>query len=405
MSLRGPLAGASSRARSHRDVGSRALLDAGRGRRGGTGTSELDLGRVVRDDGGADHDHGAEHNRGADHDRRADDYRGADHDDNCDERRAAIMVSPTTSVSPTTTVAPSASLTSTTVVDSSVSQFLTAAVERPSRPANLVAAVAPTAGVGSRQVRLSWTRNGGSAPTDYVIRRLTDGVNWTTVNDGVSTATTYLVGGLTNGVSYRFRVAARNAAGTGPWSSVITAKPRWKPSAPSNLVAAGPPTAGVPSGQVRLSWTAPSSNGGSAIDFYDVQRASSTGPWSSLTHTTSLAYTATGLSYGPRHYFRVIAYNAVGKSPRATPAAGVLRALPRPAAHVVRASDGTSWYVDLRGGRHWIPNGGTYDCLVAQGRTDYGSTIPIAWVNALPKSSENAVCVRSTGQHHPQQHR
>ena len=62
--------------------------------------------------------------------------------------------------------------------------------------------------------------------------------------------------------------------------------------------------------------------------------------------------------------------------------------------HVVRAGDGSSWYVDLRGGRHWIPNGGTYDCIVAQGRTDYGSRIPIAWVNALTKY-ENAVCVRA----------
>src|SRR4029077_3605313 len=44
--------------------------------------------------------------------------------------------------------------------------------------------------------------------------------------------------------------------------------------------------------------------------------------------------------------------------------------------HVVRADDGSAWYVDLRGGRHWIPDGGTYDCIVAQGKSDYGSVIP-----------------------------
>ena len=29
---------------------------------------------------------------------------------------------------------------------------------------------------------------------------------------------------------------------------------------------------------------------------------------------------------------------------------------------------GTAFYIDLRGGRHWIPDGGTFECLVAQGK-------------------------------------
>lgn len=60
---------------------------------------------------------------------------------------------------------------------------------------------------------------------------------------------------------------------------------------------------------------------------------------------------------------------------------------------VVRADDGSSWYVDLRGGRHWIPDGGTYQCLVAQ-KGDYGNVIPKAWVNPLTQY-ENAQCVQA----------
>jgi hypothetical protein len=60
----------------------------------------------------------------------------------------------------------------------------------------------------------------------------------------------------------------------------------------------------------------------------------------------------------------------------------------------VRSSDGSSWYVDLRGGRHWMPDGGTYQCIVAQGKTDYGNVVPAEWVNALPQY-ENAQCVQA----------
>jgi hypothetical protein len=60
---------------------------------------------------------------------------------------------------------------------------------------------------------------------------------------------------------------------------------------------------------------------------------------------------------------------------------------------VVRTPAGTSYYVDLRGGRHWIPDGGVYECLIAQGKA-LVDRIPQFYLDAMPQY-ENAACVRA----------
>src|SRR5690606_3223896 len=60
----------------------------------------------------------------------------------------------------------------------------------------------------------------GAAITDYLIQYTTDnGAVWQTVGDGVSTITNTVVAGLTNNMTYRFRIAAVNAAGIGAFST------------------------------------------------------------------------------------------------------------------------------------------------------------------------------------------
>jgi hypothetical protein len=74
--------------------------------------------------------------------------------------------------------------------------------------------VAATLGAG--QATVSWVApasDGGSAITGYDVTRYVGGVAYGTSSVGVVTQTT--VSGLTNGTTYTFRVAARNAAGTG----------------------------------------------------------------------------------------------------------------------------------------------------------------------------------------------
>ena len=183
---------------------------------------------------------------------------------------------------------------------------------KPSAPRSLTAAPTNLSG----QVRLSWllpASNGGAAITDYIIQRSANGTSsWVTINDGVRTTRTYTVTGLANGTRYYFRVLARNAAGTGVACNVTNAIPRTKPSAPALRATRG-------NARVTLAWTPPTSNGGSAITRYVLQRSTSpTSGWVNLSTTipaTTRSFTATGLLNGTRYYFRIAAVNAAGTGP------------------------------------------------------------------------------------------
>ncbi|WP_227462491.1 fibronectin type III domain-containing protein [Desertimonas flava] len=184
----------------------------------------------------------------------------------------------------------------------------------PTAPRSLVAA--PTNRSG--EVRLTWSphaSNGGSAVTDYVIQRSPNGTSgWTTINDGVSVANAYTVTGLANGTRYWFRVISTNAVGPGPASNVAAGAARTITTAPTALSAV--PT--YVSGQIRLSWTAPSSNGGSPISDYVIQRSpNGTSGWVTISDgaSTGRSFTVTGLTNGTRYWFRVYARNAVGTGP------------------------------------------------------------------------------------------
>ena len=199
-------------------------------------------------------------------------------------------------------------------------------------PATVLAPTVPGAptGVvgtpGNTSVSLSWTApadNGGSVITDYVVQRSANGSSgWTTVTDGVSSATTVTVTGLTNGNTYYFRVAAKNAIGTGANSAVsaVVTPGTTVPGAPTGLTR----TSGR--GSVALSWTAPADNGGRAITDYVVQYSTSrTGGWTTFADGVSTATTATvtGLTNGTVYYFRVAATNSNGTGPYSTISTGV----------------------------------------------------------------------------------
>jgi surface protein len=167
---------------------------------------------------------------------------------------------------------------------------------------------------GNTQVSLSWTApsdNGGALITDYAIQYSSNGGPWIPYTDGVSDSTNAVVTGLANGTEYTFQVAAINAAGTGTYSaSSLGVTPVTTPGAPTSVI-------GTPGdGQVSLSWTAPSSNGGSAITDYVVQYSSNNGTdWTTFSDgsSTSTSATVTGLTNNTAYVFQVAVVNGAGQ--------------------------------------------------------------------------------------------
>src|SRR5439155_16583572 len=157
------------------------------------------------------------------------------------------------------------------------------------------------------QVTLNWrapSSDGGSAITGYTATASPGGASCSTA--GLSCT----VADLTNGTSYSFTVAATNAVGTGPPSAPASATPATTPGAPTGLTA----TRG--NGQVTLNWSAPSSDGGSAITGYNVAAS----PGGATCATGGLSCTIGGLTNGITYSFTVSATNAVGPGPASAPA-------------------------------------------------------------------------------------
>jgi len=186
----------------------------------------------------------------------------------------------------------------------------------PGTPSGLTATA-----ISSSQINLSWiapSSNGGSAITGYKIERSTDsGTTWSAVQSNTgSTGTTYSDIGLSSSTTYTYRVSAINSVGTGSPShtvSATTSTASTAPGTPSSLTATA-----ISSSQINLSWTAPSSNGGSAITGYKIERSTDGGTtWSVLvsnTGSTGTTYSDTGLAANTAYTYRVSAINSVGTS-------------------------------------------------------------------------------------------
>jgi fibronectin type 3 domain-containing protein len=197
----------------------------------------------------------------------------------------------------------------------------------PAAPAGLVAVG------GSSSVGLSWTAptSGGSPITGYTVLRGTTAGSETAVATNVN-ATSFTDTGLSNATTYYYKVAAVNAVGPSPSSSEASATPQaTAPSAPLTLVASGG------NASVTLSWTAPTSDGGSGLTGYNVYRGTTAGGESTTpplaTNVTVTSFTDTTVTNGSTYYYKVVAVNTVGTSAQSNEAA----ATPQQAATVASA--------------------------------------------------------------------
>ena len=188
----------------------------------------------------------------------------------------------------------------------------TTTTDLPSEPRNLTATAD-----GRTEIDLKWDAPsdiGGSRITGYRIAVSNTGTgNWTDLErDTDNTRTTYTHDELLPGTRQYYRVAAINGDGESPWSDIDDATTEGGvPGVPRNL------TAGESgSSRINLSWSAPTSDGGSRITGYKIEVSSNGGrTWSVKeddTRSSSTTYAHTGLESGTTWHYRVSAINSEG---------------------------------------------------------------------------------------------
>ncbi len=121
----------------------------------------------------------------------------------------------------------------------------------------------------------------------------------------------FLATGLTNGTCYQFRVSTIAQTGISASSNVTSVTTLSIPSPPSDLQATK-----ISPIQADLSWKAPSSNGGTKLTGYEVQRKNSCDSKfvtiGSVVNSTT--YSDAGLSPNTCYQYQILATNAIGQS-------------------------------------------------------------------------------------------
>ncbi len=178
----------------------------------------------------------------------------------------------------------------------------------PSAPLNLAA----SDGIG--KITLNWqppASTGGVAISNYKIYRGTSSGGETFLAT-VGNVLTYTDSGIGQGGVYYYKVSAVNTIGEGAQSGEASFGSSVLPSAPQNLTS-------TQSAAIALAWSAPASNGGSAITNYTIYRGTSSGAETVVaTVGNVLAYTDadSALIRSRAYYYKVSAINVVGEGPQ-----------------------------------------------------------------------------------------
>lgn len=185
------------------------------------------------------------------------------------------------------------------------------AVGAPGSPQSLTVSA-----LSANSVSLSWLpprSDGGSPVTGYRVERAVADGEWELIGD--PTGRSFDDNGLTSGIDYSYRVAATNVVDSGVPSAVVTARTLSAPGAPTLDELLTPPGLGLGAGQIRLIWSEPSSDGGSAITHYVIQRRVPGAEWETVGTSDGRVSrsTVSDNTTGTTYEFRLIAVNDVGE--------------------------------------------------------------------------------------------
>ncbi|MBI1349895.1 MAG: S8 family serine peptidase [Actinomycetales bacterium] len=181
-------------------------------------------------------------------------------------------------------------------------------------PGAATAPGAPTgvaAGAATAAADVSWSApasDGGAAITGYTASAYATSSGGAAVATCTTSTLSCTIAGLAGGTAYYVEVVATNSQGDGPASSPrspVTPSAASAPSAPLSVAAASGNTT------AEISWSAPTSDGGTAITGYTAlayAAASGGSPVRTCT-TSSLTCTITGLTNGTTYYIDVKASN------------------------------------------------------------------------------------------------
>jgi len=163
---------------------------------------------------------------------------------------------------------------------------------------------------GSGQVLLSWSEPasaGGASITGYVLYwSLNPHADFKSIP---VQGTSFLHTGLQGGETYYYYVTAQNQVGEGEPSdqiNVTMVDEAAVPSEPTNL------TASVDGDEVKLTWDAPSDDGGSPVIEYTVYRGNDSSNMTQVAIVTDTTFVDTNVSEGVDNYYQVTAKNANG---------------------------------------------------------------------------------------------
>lgn len=166
---------------------------------------------------------------------------------------------------------------------------------------------------GPGRVLISWSaplHDGGTPITGYRIQRSVDQATWVTVvsntgNDSTSRTNSAVA---TREAGYFYRVAAWNAAGLGPYSSIAgPCDPLAVPLSPASVVGTSR------SDGVELRWT-PADDGGSAITGHVIRYSTNQSTWTTVSAGTKTPVLIS-VPAGNVYWFQIAARNAVGTGP------------------------------------------------------------------------------------------